>query len=191
MQRTKRGDFSVTGKKSSPLFSCSCYHFTNRKLGRGMNSTLEDSQWLKKKQHSYKKIRSICLFRVIPLSTILPGMPNILNMSRNPWLLASRRFTLSSRWNFEHISRLIWVALGSFQDWFWFSNSPIYHHYYPCYSFNSTMDVKWKRKWAWIWQIWFWFLLHLLLALCLGYSSFFKRVILGVPIVDQQKGIWH
>ena len=58
---------------------------------------------------------------MISLSTVLPGALNDLNMRGNSWLLDSRGFTFSSRWDFDHISRLMWEALGSFQGSFDFA----------------------------------------------------------------------
>lgn len=53
----------------------------------------------------------------VTLSTVLPGGLNDLSMRENSWLSASRGFKFSSRWDFDHISRLMWEALGSFQGW--------------------------------------------------------------------------
>lgn len=57
-------------------------------MERKKKSTLEDGiSDLKRNnisQKKKKKVRYICLFRVIPFSTVLPRMPNGLSMSKNP-----------------------------------------------------------------------------------------------------------
>ena len=80
---------------------------------------------------------------MISLRTVSPGGLNDSNMRGNSWLLDSRGFKFSSRWDFDHISRLMWETLGSFQGLFDFATHQfITHSYHLLYSFNLIMGIK-------------------------------------------------